>query len=107
MAFKQKGWSAFAQESKENKRYYREKTWVDPDDTKSSWTKETFGSGGREGDKPKKHKQVTLHKFTEGDEDTFYKKKQKRNRDQPTKSKRISEPRYKIESGIRKLFTRK
>ena len=90
---------------KEPKRYYNKKTYVDPDDTRNSFIKQTFGSGGREGDNPNKHKQVILHKFTKGNEDTFYKKKAKHNVNIPTKSKKISKARHDIESGVRKLFT--
>jgi len=97
---------------KEDKRYYNKKTYVDPTSIKNgvpgnSFEKQTFGSGGREGDNLNRHKQVILHKFTKNGENTFIKQKLKHGVDVPTKSKKISEWRHDIESGIRKLFIRK
>ena len=110
MAFKMGGWSAFTKngDEKESKRYYRKKTHVDPDNPYKGSTEETFGSGGREGDDPKKHKKVVLTKYTDPDKgDMFLKHKYKRGQGGATKGKHISESRYQIESGIRKFFNKK
>ena len=100
MAYKQKGWSPFSKKNKEKKRYYRK-------EERDSHTEETFGSGGREGDDAKKHKQVILQEFIKGDEKLHVKQKYKKGSNIPVKSKKKSETQYKTERGIRKLLTPK